>query len=251
MMMHGMFPADIQTRKRGNAMEQPNNNIGHDAKRRVTVERILLIIILFLQATILVWLWREHDLRNTSERMTGSLKGGYPVSDVRRYANNEVTRYPFITPTRKREVVPDFSQLRDAHRVIDEMNYMFESAISDLWRMDPFLNLDDGWETLMVSPTMDMKERDKDYVVVFSLPGIRLSDVTVTLEGRILTIITAVHGEEGGKGEVGRFERAIQLPGPVGDAHLAQAVLTNGILRVLVPKITDGIESSGKRQKLL
>jgi len=94
-----------------------------------------------------------------------------------------------------------------------------------------------GWDRLRASPTLDMRHTESGYLVTFSIPGVHADDLGVLLDGRVLTVRAwcAAPGYPGG-GQ--RYERRILLPGPVGAAEEAQAQLTNGLLRVHVPKGT-------------
>ncbi|MDD4871974.1 MAG: Hsp20/alpha crystallin family protein [Kiritimatiellae bacterium] len=231
-------------------MDQTDNNVRFASAKWITVERIMLVIILFLQTAILLWLWREHNLRIVAGRAIGNLGHGYSPAGLQQRDNRDLPQYPVVPSNRRKEMVSSFTPLQDARNMFDQMDSIFESFIGNPGHVSPFVNLDDGWDALLTSPTMDMKERDNRYVVVFSIPGVQLSDIAVTLDGRILTVITAVYGGGMNGTQVGTFERSVQLPGPVGDAHLAQAILTNGILRVSIPKSV-GAEPAGKRRKLL
>jgi len=212
-----------------------NDNITKSGLRKwLTVERLLLCIILLLQATILLSLWKWVGLSESRQVQgkTFATKTG---------------------PTRDMIQVPmpaHLTHLQEASRMFDEMDQLFQGTIGDFGRIGPFVDLDNGWDSIMASPAMDMKEKDNRYVVVFSLPGIRSSDVRVSLEGQILTVYTDVRSMDGNGEHIATFERAVQLPGPVADAHLADATLTNGVLRISVPKNT-GKESSVKSKRLL
>ena len=114
------------------------------------------------------------------------------------------------------------------------MDRMREEAISDFERMSGFWDIDHRWESLLASPAIDMREEDGAYVVVCSLPGIEDENVRVTIRGRLLTIVSALP-DSGSRGRRYVYERKVQLPGPVDEAGGAEAVMTNGVLRVVVP----------------
>jgi len=147
---------------------------------------------------------------------------------------------------------------RHVQRMHAEMDEVFERAVSDFARLHGFLDIDKDWESLITSPAIDMRERNDSYVVVVSLPGTKESDVTVTLEGRLLTVFAPVRCDAGstiglsmrrtgvGRGAAGAFERNIQLPGPVGDARLASAGMTNGLLKVVIPKAQNTASGGGR-----
>lgn len=224
-------------------MDNMDNSSAVVSVRWFTVERAMLAAIIFLQVAILLWLWTDRRLRVADAAIaTAHPVPGVSSADIRRRQGSGVMR---------NQIRSSFQHLHEADRMFDQMDAMFESAINDLGRMDRMASIDDGWEALTVSPAMDMKEQENKYIVVFSLPGARAHDVAVTIAGRILTVITVIRRENGaGEQPAGTFQRAVQLPGPVGDLQLAQATLTNGILRVSIPK-SGGAESDGKPLKLL
>ena len=90
-------------------------------------------------------------------------------------------------------------------------------------------------------PRTDVEERDDAYVVELELPGVRESDVEVSLAGRRLT----VSGERKEKERigllrrrtrnVGRFHYEVELPGAV-DEDGVTASLDDGVLTVTLPK---------------
>ncbi len=222
-------------------MESENDKVKTVPRKWLTVERVMLCIILLLQAAILFSLWRqvghtEKDGSLSDSRKIDKMTGATQVQPA-----DDLVNVQMPSP---------LMNLRTASRMFDEMDQIFQATIGDFGRIGPIVDLDNGWESIMTSPAMDMKERDNRYVVLVSLPGIRSSDVRVSLEGRILTVYTDVRTMDRYGGHVATFERAVQLPGPVADAHLAEATLTNGVLRISVPKST-GKEPSVKSKRLL
>lgn len=186
-----------------------------------TIERCLLACIIVLQSAILFVLWHGRSKPVIETSNAGQIS----------------KRDPYV---RSGSEGDPWQQARD---MMEGMDALFESAVTEFERMETFFDLDNGWDAAMTSPAMDMREQQDDYVVVFSLPTPRPSDLQVLLDGRVLTILTVfdqpalIHHY----GEPLRFEKRVQMPGPVGDSTLAAANLTNGLLRVSVPKgaVTD------------
>lgn len=93
-----------------------------------------------------------------------------------------------------------------------------------------------GW-----APAMDVYQSPADILVLIEVPGVRRSDMELTVSGDYLTI-SGSKSRGGEKGEVyrrmerntGGFERSIRIPSVV-DASKASATLENGVLRVLLP----------------
>jgi HSP20 family protein len=103
----------------------------------------------------------------------------------------------------------------------------------------------------LLMPSIDVSETDKEIEVTVDLPGLERKDVDISLENDVLTI----RGEKkietkqedkddkGGKDKTyhvaertyGVFYRVIQLP-PGIDPSKVQATMSNGVLKVKIPK---------------
>ena len=99
---------------------------------------------------------------------------------------------------------------------------------------------------------IDVVTEGEDVVVRASLPGLKLEDISVTLEDRLLTIQgeTATDSEVE-KGDyllrerrVGRFSRSLRLPRSV-DTDNAEPTYENGVLTISFPR-----EESSKSRRL-
>jgi HSP20 family protein len=92
-------------------------------------------------------------------------------------------------------------------------------------------------------PSMDMTETDKEIEITAELPGLQDKDVQVNVADGILTIKgeKKAEKEENDKNHrlversYGSFSRSIELPAGV-DADTIKADLSNGVLKVTVPK---------------
>lgn len=93
------------------------------------------------------------------------------------------------------------------------------------------------------APPVDLEETDDRFIVEVDLPGVSREDVTVELRDNEL----AVHGEITERERTGvvrrrmrhtgEFDYRVTLPGEVDDEHV-EAKLTDGVLRIEVPKTT-------------
>ena len=93
-----------------------------------------------------------------------------------------------------------------------------------------------GW-----APPADVQETDRKYVIKVYCPDVTATDVTLTLQDRVLTIEAARAQVEkslhfGTIGSPGRFVRRFTLPIEVEpcDVH---AELTDGVLSIHLPKV--------------
>jgi HSP20 family protein len=92
-------------------------------------------------------------------------------------------------------------------------------------------------------PALDMSETAEGYLVEAALPGVKPEDVEVTVENNVLTIKGETRKETDDKQRnfhrverrFGTFQRTIGLPTTVKPDQI-QASLTNGVLRLEIPK---------------
>ncbi len=93
------------------------------------------------------------------------------------------------------------------------------------------------------SPSVDVKESDKEFTIRAELPGVEEKDIEVTVSGNAVTIRGEKKEEVEDKGKnyyymersYGSFNRVIPL-GMEADADKVQANFKNGVLKVSVPK---------------
>jgi HSP20 family protein len=92
-------------------------------------------------------------------------------------------------------------------------------------------------------PALDLSESAEGYLVEVQVPGVRPEDVQITVENNVLTIKGELRQESEDKKRnyhrlerrYGSFQRTIALPSTV-KADAIQASLTNGVLRLDIPK---------------
>lgn len=92
-------------------------------------------------------------------------------------------------------------------------------------------------------PAIDLSETSESFLVEASVPGLKPEDLEVTVENNVLTIKGELRQEQESRERnyhrverrFGSFQRTIGLPTTV-KADAIQASLTNGILRLEIPK---------------
>jgi HSP20 family protein len=94
------------------------------------------------------------------------------------------------------------------------------------------------------TPSADITETDKEYLIKANLPEVRKEDVKVTLENGAITISGERKREKEEKGEheirmesfYGMFTRSFSLPDNV-DSRNVRAESKDGVLKIHIPKI--------------
>lgn len=122
---------------------------------------------------------------------------------------------------------------------LGDMDRFFEAdwPFNIMWRRAP----DDG---MSWAPSIDMYEKDNEYVLRAVLPGVKMADVDISVTSNTLTIKgerklpTGVKEEEYECCEVcyGEFSRSVTLPKEI-QADKIHATMEDGILEVRLPKV--------------
>jgi HSP20 family protein len=100
-----------------------------------------------------------------------------------------------------------------------------------------------GTRAFALTPSLDVKETDKEIVVEAELPGLEDKDVSLTMQNGILTIQGEKRLEFDEEKEnyhvmerrYGSFQRSMRVPETVDEAKV-DARFENGVLKVTLPK---------------
>ena len=146
------------------------------------------------------------------------------------------------SPLRRAEEHPFFA----LHR---EMNRMFDDFFRDL-EASPYES-GGSWETF--SPSIDVREDEKEVIVKAELPGMDEKDIDVSLTDNGLTIKGEKKAEKEEKGKdywhreasYGAFQRVIPLPAGLNPEKVA-ARFKNGVLTVTLPRFEE-VKSKGRK----
>jgi HSP20 family protein len=97
-------------------------------------------------------------------------------------------------------------------------------------------------ESLATFPKYDLFEKDDSYVFACELPGVALEDVSLTIDGNVVSIAAKreVAAPEGFTARVRErtgfaFDRSFKLGTRI-DSNAAEAKLENGVLTLTLPK---------------
>ena len=132
-----------------------------------------------------------------------------------------------------------FQDLRSAQ---DELNQMLAHSLSvHGQRQGAAVGTTPAW-----APALDISERKDAYLVTVELPGVKLDDLEITLEGGLLTIQGERYfGHDSSEEQFhrverryGAFRRSITLPAHV-QADAVHATFEDGVLQIMVPKMEE------------
>jgi HSP20 family protein len=136
-----------------------------------------------------------------------------------------------ITPTLREDDFPFYSLQRRMNRMFDDFFAGFDLAPTGTERFGAF------------SPSIDVKEDEKELLIKAELPGLDEKNVEVTLSDGSLTIKGEKKEEKEDRGKhyyrmersYGSFHRVIDLPEGL-DTEKASASFKNGVLNISLPK---------------
>ena len=139
--------------------------------------------------------------------------------------------------TQSRQVAPRYSDPFGTLR--SEMDRLFDSFMGGCPRSQACLVT----RGFALSPSMDVKETDKEILVETELPGLGEKDISLTVQNGILTIQGEKkldYDEEKENYHVmerryGSFQRSLRLPDTIDDTKI-DARFDNGVLKVTLPK---------------
>jgi len=123
-----------------------------------------------------------------------------------------------------------------------EMQSVFSPLLSRSWGLFPRLS-GDGDMTVEWSPSADISETEKEYLIRAELPGVKKEDVRVHLSDGMITIEGERKQEKDEKGEkfhrverfYGSFSRRFSLPDNI-KAETVRSDYKDGVLAVHIPK---------------
>lgn len=130
-----------------------------------------------------------------------------------------------------------------------EMNRMFD----DMFRGFELTSFGEGRNLGTFSPSVDVREGEKEVIVRVELPGTDEKDIDVSLTGDDLTIKGEKKDEKEEKGKdywhretsYGAFHRTIPLPEGL-DMEKVDARFKNGVLTVTLPRLKEA-KMKGKK----
>ena len=153
--------------------------------------------------------------------------------------------------TQSRQVAPRYSDPFGTLR--SEMDRLFDSFTGGLPTF-PSMFGPGGTRGFALTPSIDVKETDKEIVVETELPGLDEKDISLTVQNGVLTIQGEKkldYDEEKENYHVmerryGSFQRSLRLPDTVDDNKI-DARFDNGVLKVTLPKRP---ELAGEQRKI-
>jgi HSP20 family protein len=132
-------------------------------------------------------------------------------------------------------------------RMRRQMHDLFGEACDSFHALPLPGDFDEGWRTLDLTPSMDLREEPQAYVISLRLPQVDQPTIYVNLDGQTLTIqveweVVASRGGPLGHASTRRAEqllRRVRLPGNPALDKRATATYQDGLLQVRVPKAAE------------
>ena len=152
-----------------------------------------------------------------------------------------------LVPTEKKSVPAKREEYNPFSLLRQEMNTLFDNFFRG-FEIEPFKGRFSAF-----SPSIDVKESDKEITVAAELPGMDDKDIEISLTKDSLSIKGQKKEEKEDKGKdyyrmersYGSFSRSIALPSEI-DMDKVKAEFKKGLLTVTLPKTAKAIKETKK-----
>ena len=131
-----------------------------------------------------------------------------------------------------------------------EMDRLFDSFLGGMPSLTGFRQ---GFTEAQMTPTLDVKENEKEIIVKADLPGMVEKDINLTIHNGVLSLRGEKKSEHTDQREnyhvmersYGSFQRSIRLPETI-DEDKAEARFDKGVLTITLPKRPEMISTQKK-----
>ncbi len=131
---------------------------------------------------------------------------------------------------------------RQFSQLSQEVDRLFDEIIARPWGVPRRVQV---W-----GPSIDLRETPEGFILEADLPGVKMEDITVEVQGNDLVLQGERSSEQGQRDSsfhyqerhYGTFMRRMTLPVSV-DKDKMRAEFSNGVLRVILPKLQEGERS--------
>ena len=133
----------------------------------------------------------------------------------------------------------------DLNQLQQEIEQIFEDAYNESQQSTLLARFNRGWDMVSSAAAMNIEDQGSNYVVTVALPGYDKQGITISLEGRLLSVEAAQPSRAPGAAtrnapitRRGQFHTQIMMPENI-EGIGAQAVFDNDVLRVQIPKAAE------------
>lgn len=166
---------------------------------------------------------------NTNAQMTNYDEGDRSV-DVERRPQSGVSRRRDSFPSFFSDVFDPFSATRSVNQLLNLMDRFMEDPFLAARELGPAAVSRRGW---------DVREDEKALYIKMDMPGLDKENVKVTVEENTL-VIKGEGEKEAEEEEHGRrYSSRLDLPPSLYKLEEVKAEMKNGVLKVIVPKVTE------------
>ncbi len=226
--------------------EHTKNFAQKPEKRSRKLEIFLLAGVLVMQIAIFIALLSPKLLPdNNTPKNNPDTKPKNVISATNSIpANKQIS--PFTTIDNKMACLMNefFNDLSPHHnsrnmRIHRSMLQQLNNAMNSMKFFDDMINIDSGWDRINVSPAMDMREKKNTYEIRLSIPDGSSSNVTVELNGQLLSMYIPIHIKTHNYNEYRTYKQQILIPGPISSDKAISTTISNNIIRIILPKGTE------------
>jgi HSP20 family protein len=138
-------------------------------------------------------------------------------------------------------------QPRFSSRMLSPFDDLLRTNFLDRWNQD-----------LLTTPSVNIRETKKEYLVELAVPGMRKEDFNINVENNVMTVSCEKEEEKTDNDEdnwarreynYSRFSRTFTIPDNA-NGEKVSAKYVDGVLHLSLPKTGDTAKPSGRRIKV-
>jgi len=207
-------------------------------KKLISVDRLLLLAVLIFQIIIIFRYISPDRAPDPAEPASDRIESNDQTDPESSSSDHVRMRLPLPPGYRERKSndinSPNINDVfSEMHQ---EMNEMMRRAQMDFDRIDDLMRVNDDWNRVIKSPSMDIKERKDRYIVAISIPGGTATNVSITLDDRMLSIRSQYEMQDTMGKSSQRFVKRVLLPSAVDNENVTRTVSDDGILLISIMK---------------
>lgn len=231
------------------------NDIKRTPVYMMVIFLLLLLVILVFQCVMLAHLYADRHPESRLVKITervGKLEDSVEAKarkierliDPKSVSSKESQGSKGEKPDEPENIIPpveDWNPFQEMRHMREQVDKMFGHSLE---RFQKDVGFDDSWLIEPYVPASDFEAKEDHYLVSMDIPGIKKSDLEVSLEGLLLRIKgkrdeLIEHKEDGKVLRTerihGKFLRTFTMPGGI-DPEKSTAEYRDGVLTVTIPK---------------
>lgn len=241
-----------------------SQNVEASVQNNSTTSRPIMVLIAILVIGLLLQSWYMYNLNHrlnqiqTPSKLSDSLSTNTAPQQIKIHVANKAAQQTTgqqSSNTSKQYIwdQPDdiwnapfddqnWDPFQEMRAMQEQINRIFGNSFGHFGQSSRYSSL---MNNDLFSPRIDLKENDKQFIVQVNLPGATKDNISVKLDGQLLTIsgrIEQNNEKSNSNGTIlrrerrsGSFTRNLTLPAPV-KGNGMKTDFTDGVMKITIPK---------------